>query len=245
MKKVFLLLLIFLLSQYANAEEIYFYVASSMTKPANILVNKFNSQSSSFKVVLITGGSGQLLNKILLSRRADIYVPASQFFLNKAKNKGIVLQVKDLLYQTPVFGIAKKAENKIKNFDDLTNKNLQIALGKKNTMALGKIFLEIEAKLPENLKNQIRKNMKVEAINISQIVNYLKTNVVDAGILFDSTARVNNLKYVKIPDKFNKKIKVSVALLNLSNDEKKSKLFFEFIFKNKDIFKKFGFDVID
>ena len=243
MKKIIFVLLFFSFFQTLYAKDIYFYVASSMAKPAAELTEKFNLTHKN-KAVLITGGSGQLLNKILMSKKADIYIAASQFFLNKAKDKGIVIMTKDLLYQIPVFGLSKNNTKKISSFKDIYSKKLKIALGRPETMALGKIYLEIENKFPENIKKKILENKAVEAVNVSQIVNYLKSNVVDAGILFDSAARANNLKYVEIPKDYNKTEKVSVALLNLCKNRENAKELFDFIFENKNIFKKFGFNLM-
>jgi molybdate transport system substrate-binding protein len=86
--------------------------------------------------------------------------------------------------------------------------------------------------------------MVIKAINISQIVNYLKTNTVDAGILFDSTAKANNLKYIEIPKKFKFEAKVNTLLLNTSKNKQASEDFIKFIFGNKRIFEKYGFNFI-
>jgi molybdate transport system substrate-binding protein len=224
--------------------QIYWYLASSMTKPGKEIVDKFNKNSKDIKVNLITGGSGQLLSKILLSKKADIYTPASVSFMKKAEKDNVVEKSFLMLKQTPVFAISPKTNKKINRFEDLYNKEIRIAFGKENTMALGKLYKNIENKMDKNTQKKLRDNMVVKAINISQIVNYLKTNTVDAGILFDSTAKANNLKYIEIPKKFKVEAKVNTLLLNTSKNKQASEDFIKFIFENKRIFEKYGFNFI-
>ncbi|KAA0259512.1 molybdate ABC transporter substrate-binding protein [Deferribacter autotrophicus] len=242
-KKIIFMILV--LPSLVFSYDIYFYVAASMTKPAKEVVQKFNIQSKDDQVILITGGSGQLLNKIVFSKKGDIYLPASKSFKEKAEKAGIVLETTNFLYQTPVFGLSKSGENKIKSFEDLAFKKVRIALGNPKTMALGRIYENIKAKMPENLVSGIDKNMAVLAVNVSQIVNYLKTNSVDAGIIFDSVARVNDFKYINFPDGYAVKDVASINLLKFSKNVDKTKSFISFLIKNKDIFKKYGFEVIE
>ncbi len=243
MKKIYFLFFLFFALQNLHGAEVYLYAASSLNKPVSEIAEKFNKEFSNIKAVLITGGSGQLLNKIIFSKKADVYIPASEFFLKKAIESDIVVDHKSLIYQTPVFGLSAKSNKNIRDFNDLVEKNIKIAFGRQNTMALGKIYAVIEKKLPKNIADKLRNKKSVEAINVSQIVNYLKSGVVDAGILFDSTAKINGLKYVKIPDEYNRKIKVSAALLNSGKRLTNSKKLFNFILENKKIFKKYGFEI--
>jgi len=107
MKTTWLVMFFVLLSNFGFAKEIYWYAAASATKPAQEIVEKFNFTSKETKVVLITGGSGELLNKILLSKVGDIYSPASFEFLKLAEDKLDYVYDK-LLIQTIVIGLSSK-----------------------------------------------------------------------------------------------------------------------------------------
>ncbi|MCP3899040.1 MAG: ABC transporter substrate-binding protein, partial [Desulfobacteraceae bacterium] len=87
-----------------------------------------------------------------------------------------------------------------------------------------------------------RSRVVVDAINISQIVNYLRTEMVDAGILFDSTAKANRLEFVLIPEKYNRKINVSTAILTFSPNSDKPSIFLKYLETKGDIFRKYGFE---
>ena len=77
----------------------------------------------------------------------------------------------------------------------------------------------------------------------SKIFNYLKTDIIDAGITFDSTARAGNLDYIHIPAAYNHK--ETAPLIRLTNGENRENttLFTEFIFANMGVFEKYGFTV--
>jgi len=244
-KKVFFVfLLLFALATFTFGEDIYFYVAAAMTKPAKEIADIYNKKSEN-KVIVITGGSGQILNKIIFSEKGDLYLPASSYFHKKAMDKGIVKKYWPLLYQIPVFGLSKSGEKKIKNFEDLYRKNVKIALGNKNTMALGKIYENIEKKMTPEIIKGIRKNQVVEAVNISQIVSYLHANTVDAGIIFDSVARVNNFKFINLPADASIKEEAIISLLKYSKNPSLAEEFAKYVLNHKEVFKKYGFSVIE
>jgi len=59
-------------------------------------------------------------------------------------------------------------------------------------MAMGKTFYKkIMPTLKDKDKEKLKKNITIDPVNISQTVNYLKSNTVDAGLLYDSTAKAN------------------------------------------------------
>ena len=228
-----------------SAGDIYWYLAASMAKPGKEIVSRFNQQFASSHVYLIVGGSGQLLSKIELARRGDIYTPASAGFLEKAREKKLVKSQQPLLYQKPVFGLSRSGATKIKTFRDLVQPGRRLALGNPKTMALGATYLQIEEKMGSELSGQIRANSQLEAINISQIVNYLRSDIVDAGIIFDSVARANGLEYIEIPERFNELSQSFLIRLVCSTGEEAVLERFEaFILMQHQTFNKYGFQLV-
>jgi molybdate transport system substrate-binding protein len=228
----------------AAAGDIYWYLAASMAKPGKEIVSRFNQKYAPSHVYLIIGGSGQLLSKIELARRGDIYTPASVGFLEKAREKKLVKSQRLLLQQKPVFGVSQGGATKIKTFRDIYGPGRRLALGNPKTMALGATYLQIEEKMGRKLSAKIRVNSQLEAINISQVVNYLRADVVDAGILFDTVARANSLKYIEIPEKYNTLSQsFLIRLVCTTNDKADLDRFEAFIFAQPQSFSKYGFQL--
>lgn len=230
----------------AAAKDLYWYLAASMAKPGKEIVARYNQKQTSSHVLLIIGGSGQLLSKIELAGRGDLYTPASDEFLERAREKGLVKSQRLLLYQKPAFGISNGGRAKIKVFSDLVRPGIRLALGNPKTMALGATYLQVEQKMGVKLSGQIRGNSMLEAINISQIVNYLRSDVVDAGLISDTVARANDLDYVDIPESFNvQSTSFLVRLVYSSGDEVDLDRFETFILDQRQIFNKYGFQLAE
>jgi molybdate transport system substrate-binding protein len=225
----------------ASSSDIYWYLASSMTKPGKELVQRFNDQQHSFQVVLITGGSGQLLAKISSSKTGDLYTPAAMPYVQHVKKIDLLFSVVPFLIQTPVFALSTNGRKKINSWDDLTTPGIRIGLGNPKTMALGKSYEQIKEKMGTKLSDKISANKVVEGVNVSQIINYLKTGIIDAGIAFDSTARANKLQYISIPTVYRHQEIAPLIRLKCESNKTNSNLFTEFIFDNMDIFEKHGF----
>ncbi len=224
------------------AGDIYWYLAASMSKPGKEVVTRFNQKSEDVRALLIIGGSGQLLSKIELARRGGIYTPASASFLKRAQAKGLVKHHRPLLHQIPVFGLSKSGQSRIRSFNDLQRPGIQLALGNPKTMALGASYLKIEKKMGPVLSDRIRLNSRLQAINISQIVNYLRADIVDAGLIFDSVARANRLEYVEIPDEYNFQNEAFLIRLifPVPNDSEVAR-FENFILMQHQLFNQYGF----
>lgn len=243
MRWVIFIILISINISYAK-ETVYWYLAASMTKPGQAVVNSFNAEDHPFEVQLILGGSGQLLSRIVSSGKGDLYTPASAGFMNKAIQKKLVKTQIVLLYQTPVFGLSEKSKGKILTFDDLGKEGVRIALGKPKTMALGAVYSDMEVRMGQQMWDAIQKNKVMEAINVSQIVNYIKSGIVDAGIVFDSTAKANGMDYIALPESVNQKIEVSTAVLAYTKHRKEVATFLGYLGNSGDIFKKYGFEFV-
>jgi molybdate transport system substrate-binding protein len=227
-----------------SSDELYWYLASSMIKPGREIVQKFNHKNKKVKVLLMSGGSGQLLSKILISGKGDLYTPASKFFLDRALQAGIVTNYRKLLEQKPVFGLAKKLEGKNITFNDLVVSHNKLVVGNTETMALGQTFLKIKEKMGTKLSTQIKKNEYVYAISVAQIVNYVLSGVVDAGLMFDSVAKANGISYVNIPERYNVPECAYLVTLKSCTDTEDVKIFEKYIFQHAEIFEKYGFELI-
>jgi molybdate transport system substrate-binding protein len=242
--KKFIFFMLFLTS-LAYGEDVYWYVAASMTEPAKIITDNFNGDKGrKFNIYVIAGGSGQLLSKIYASKTGDIYMPADKSYLDNALKLGVIKRYKPFLSQYPVIGLSKKADKSIKDIKDLCGKKIKIAFGNPKTMALGQIFQDMRYTIPEELYNCILLNKSVEAMDVQQIMNYIKLNVVDAGFIYKPMADNNNIRYLEFPDKWNIPSKIYFCELIYTKNEQYTKEAIDYIFKNLAIFEKYGFNVI-
>lgn len=228
-----------------TAAEFYWYLGAAMTKPGQEIVERFNQDAPPFTVILITGGSGQLLSKIASAGKGDLYTPAALAYVAKAESLGLLKSYRPFIVQTPVFALSASGKQKIHNWSDLTGPGIRIGLGNPKTMALGRSYMQIQKKMGPDLTAKFTQNKVVEGVNVSQIINYLKTDIIDAGIAFDSTARANNLAFIEIPSAYNHQEIASLIRLKSEASEENSTLFINFILDHPDIFAKHGFRPVE
>lgn len=228
----------------AYSNSLYWYLAASISKPGIEITQKFNASQSEFKVVVIPGGSGNLFSKLLASRTGDLFTPAASDYLEKSKKAGIVLKATEMLKQTPVFGLSNTGSKLIKNFSDLIKSDIRIALGNEDTMALGKTYLKIEKKLPSIVIKGMQKNTIVKAINVNQIVNYVKLGVVDAGLMFETVANSHGLAFINIPELSNVIETAYLITLKFSKHPKQVEKFRNYLTIDKTVFNKYGYHLL-
>lgn len=230
----------------AAKKEFIVYLAASMTKPAKTMADKFNAEHDDMEILLNIGSSGELLSKMETARMGDFFIPASDSFLQQAMEKDMIAETRPFLRQWPVFCVSKSGAEQIKNFDDLAKPGLKIAVGNPKTTALGQNWAIIETKLPAEQAKAIRDNMTVEAAQANQIVQYINTDVVSAGLLFDSIAQANGFTYVEIPAEINVPETSHLAVLNFTKNtpEDLAKVQ-QYIMDNIDIFEKAGYSRAD
>jgi len=228
-------------SRPVAATDLYWYLGAAMTRPGKEMVETFNRGDHPFTVILITGGSGQLLSKITAAGKGDLYTPAAISYVAKAESLGLLKSHRPLIAQTPVFALSASGKQKIHTWSDLTGPEVRIGLGNPRTMALGRSYLQIQEKMGPELTAQFTRNKVVEAVNVSQLINYLKADIIDAGIAFDSTAGANNLSYIEIPEAYNHPEIAPLIRLTSEANEENTSLFIDFIMNNLAIFEKHGF----
>ncbi len=224
-----------------SAAELIWYLAASLTVPAKKVVSLYNQQSKSDKVLLIIGGSGQLLSQIQLSKKGDIYSPASRHYLEKCQLLNLTRQQKPFLLQTPVFGLSAQGAQKVKTFSDLSAPDIRISLGNPKAMALGRLYQKIEAKMDRNQASAIRKNTTLQALNVTQIANYLKKNIIDAGIVFNTVAIAHKIPYIEIPEAYNVPSESFWIELTSGKHTAAVNKFEKFVEMNYQIFERYGY----
>ncbi|MGM0416786.1 MAG: molybdate ABC transporter substrate-binding protein [Thermodesulfobacteriota bacterium] len=242
--KYWFLSIFILVPTFAFSAEIYWHVAAAMSRPGEAVVQRYNNSQDTHEVVLITGGSGQLISKIRASGRADLYLPASRHFFRQAQEYGLVHAGTPLINLWPVFGLNPKSKSTYATLEDLGSPGTRLALGNSKTMALGALFERIEAKLPPELAAQLRRNTLVDSMNIQQNVSYLHQGIVDAALLFSSVAKANNFPYVEIPRRWNVAAQAVLVELTTSSNPRAAADFAAFVCKQEDVFSKYGFDVV-
>lgn len=225
--------------------ELYWYLLTSMRKPGEEVVDAFNKQSKDLKVLLITGGSGELLSKIIAGGNGDIFTPGSQYYLEKTKKNKMLDSYIKLTDQTMVFVLSKNNREKILTFEDLFSKKFKLATGIRGMMFSADAYIEFKSRLCQKMTSALVKNELIIGINANQVINYLLTNTIDVGFLPKPLAKINGLAYIELPEKYKITENIYLITLKTCSSKKNVKMFEDFIFQNPGFFTKYGYKLFE
>ncbi|MDP6118392.1 MAG: molybdate ABC transporter substrate-binding protein [Planctomycetota bacterium] len=230
----------------AQQDGLVFYCAAGIQKPVSEVAEEYQ-KIYGVPVQLQYEGSGTLLSKITVARRGDIYLAADISYINIAKEKGLVAESIPLSHLHPVIAVKKGNPKKISGVADLLREDVRTALANPDAASVGKLTRKLLTKSGE--WDQVKAAAKVFKPTVNEVAIDIKIGTVDAGIIWDSTARqYAELETVEIP-LFQEAVKTTtVAILKSSGHPQAALRFCRYLgardrgLKN---FKKWGFDPVE
>jgi len=190
------------------------------------------------------GSSGSLQHQIEQGAPIDIFISAApQQMDNLATKELLMVGTRQALVENQMVLIVPVDNKLTGDFEDLTKKSIeQIALGEPNSVPAGKYAQEILTNL--NLAEQIKSKI-VYGKDVRQVLNYVATGNIDAGIVYGSdTVNTQKVRVVAIASSENHSpVVYPVAALKNSKHPQAAKQMLEFFFtpQAQAVFKKHGF----
>jgi molybdate transport system substrate-binding protein len=190
------------------------------------------------------GASGTLQRQIEEGAPVDVFISASEDQMNSLESKGLLLPDtrRDLVRNTVVL-IVPKGKTGIASFQDLTRPDVKrIAIGEPKTVPAGKYAQEVltHFHLYEQLKPKF-----VLASDVRQVLTYVSTGNVDAGIVYVTDAQTSPEVSVvtTAPEDSHSAVIYPVAILKSSKESGEAKHFEDFLAGEKAqvVFEKYGF----
>ncbi len=139
-------------------------------------------KSTGSKIHIMFGGSGGVLAQMRLARRGDLYIPASQEFMDIALETGVVdrSSVVRLAYLVPAIGVAAGNPKGIHGLDDLLRPDVRFVIARPDTVSVGLFAAEIFEK--NGLGEKARSRVSGFTGSFSQTVQMLTLGTTDAII---------------------------------------------------------------
>ncbi|GBE14985.1 MAG TPA: molybdate ABC transporter substrate-binding protein [Proteobacteria bacterium] len=144
-------------------------------------VSSFEKSTGS-RVDMIFSGSGSALAQMRLARHGDLYIPASQQFMDIALEKGVVdrSSVVRLAYLVPAIGVAAGNPKGIHGLDDLLRSDVRFVMARPDTVSIGLFAAEIFDK--NGLGKEARSRVSGFTESFAQEVQLLILGTADAII---------------------------------------------------------------
>lgn len=227
--------------------ELTISAAASLQDALNEIKTTFEKEHSNVKVNFNFGASGALQQQISQGAPVDLFFSAAEDKFDKLIQDGLIDKSEgtDLVGNELVLVIPNDSNKEIKTFEDLT-KTDKISIGTPEAVPAGQYAKETLEKL--NIWKAIEGKV-VYAKDVRQVLTYVETNNVDAGIVYKTDALIS--KKVKIvataEENTHAPIIYPLGVIKNSTHPKEAQLFYNYLQNESSIktFEKYGFKGIN
>ena len=205
----------------------------------------YEQQKTNVSLTLNLASSGSLRQQIEQGAPVDLFVSASPSHMNILQEKGLIIDksLRDLLKNQMVLIVPQENTASVNSFQDLTKNAIRkISIGEPKSVPAGKYGQEVLSYLDiyEAVEPKI-----VFAKNVRQVVNYVATRNVNAGIVYRTDTKASNeVKIVaNAPENSHALVVYPMAIMKDSKNVEAAKELEEFILTSeaKAVFEKYGF----
>lgn len=247
--KVFLIVIIIFISCSDNrSEQLLQVFAAGGAKPAIDEINKEFKNRNHIYIEAIYGGGGEVLSKMILTKKGDIFIAPDQRFMERAVKEDVVYleTVQTVAYLIPVIAVKKNNPKGIYSLDHLSNPGIRLSITRPETTLVGSIAPEIFKKI--GLEKAIMKNIVTYASDPNNLLTMLIMGQVDAGIIwqFYGTIASKNIEVIYMDPKQIAGIgQMQIAVTRYCKNKTFAQNYIDFSISNKGkaIFKKCGYNV--
>ena len=210
-----------------TTKELVILCGSSFPKPMEQLCSEFTGQTG-IQVATTIAGSEDFLPLVKTGRKGDILVTHDPYLDYIADANALADHVQ-VGFVAPVLVVQKGNPKGLTSIEDLTRPGLRVALTDPKYSTCGEMVFELLEK--KGIKDAVMKNVENRLTKgHSNIGNFLKTQAVDAGIMWNGVAHTfsDSLEIVRTPYEYDKEIRVHIIGLSYSEQPELVREFIEF-----------------
>lgn len=225
-----------------KVEPLIVYSGKGMKNAMDEIVKAFEKKEGT-PVNITYAGSNSLLLTLNTTRKGDVFMPGSYTYIKKAGD--MVIKPKFVAHHIPAFIVSNKASESIKSYEDLLKPGVRLAVGNKDTCAIGRVG---EAILSGASSEQtFRSNVVVTGSTVNELFDMVQDFEVDAALVWEDMVqwdKSGDLTLINLPENMNKTKEIWVASLSSSNVPEMAARFSDFVTtEGQAIFIKHGFRV--
>ncbi len=221
--------------------ELTISAAASLQNALNDVKTEFEKDHSAITVTFNFGGSGSLQQQISQGAPADLFFSAAMDKYQILADEGLIEEGKNLIGNDLALIVSKDAASNVSRFEDIISLDT-ISIGTPESVPAGKYAQEALTNM--GIWDKIEGNI-IYAKDVRQVLTYVESGNVDAGIVYRTDASVSEDVEViaSAPEGTHEDIIYPVGILNESDHQEEAKLFYDYLQSEKAmaIFKKYGF----
>ncbi|NLB88647.1 MAG: molybdate ABC transporter substrate-binding protein [Syntrophomonadaceae bacterium] len=217
--------------------------AASLVDALNEIKAIYNEEKPNIALTFNFAGSGTLQKQIEQGAPVDIFISAGQAQMDPLVEKGLVIDESLVNLLGNELVLIAKEDSLITSFEDLTTDKVQkISIGTPETVPAGKYAKETLISM--NIWDKIESKI-VMANDVRQVLTFVETENVDAGLVYSSDAtQGRGIKVVAAaPADSCEPIVYPMAIIADSKHADEAADFQEFLLSDKamEVFVKYGF----
>ncbi len=230
-------------TQDSKPVELIIAAAASLKDSLAEVQKAYAVKKSNVKLTFTFGSSGALQQQIENGAAVDVFISAATKQMDALKEKGLIIQETSRNFlKNNVVLIAPK-DTFLTDFKDLTSDKVRhIGLGEPKSVPVGQYAEEVLTRL--NILDKI-KGKVVYGNDVKEVLTWVETGNVDAGIVYETDAKVSDKVKViaAAPEDSHKPVNYPAAVIKSSKNAEAAKAFTEFLYGDdaKTIFEKYGF----
>ena len=210
-----------------NEKPIVLYAGAGLRRAVDKLIAAFK-QKTGMTVDADYAGSGIILARAVNSTNIDLFMPGDIWYVEQLQEKtGKVKSKHHVSYFVPVIVVAKGNPKEVKGLNDLTRKDLRIALGEADSCQVGRLTTQILK------KNGIKRSSITakESTTVNELGVWIKMNNADVAIVWNAIAAniSEDVDTVSIPKEKNIISTVCIGLMRTSECKENARKFIEFM----------------
>ncbi len=238
-------------SQAHPSTQLIVSAAASLKNVMEEIEPLYQKKHPETEIIYNFASSGSLQLQIEQGAPVDVFISAAVTKMNALEKQDLLLREtrRDLLKNQIVLVAPKSNKNnslKLDSFDDLTtNKITMIALGEPNSVPVGQYAQEVLTSF--EIANKVN-SQAVYAKDARQVLNYVTTGNVDAGIVYRTDAQVseNATIVATAPETSHSPVIYPIAVIKDSDNSDAATELIEFLTtpEVQTVFEDYGFDLV-
>ena len=214
----------------ADKNTIQISAAISLKDALTKLTEMYAKKEPKVKLQFNLGASGLLQKQIEEGAPADLFISAGKKQMDDLAAKGLIVPDTrvDLLGNELVLIVTKEKKDTIKTFADLADKAQSISIGQPETVPAGKYGKEtlVSLKVWDKVEKRI-----VYAKDVRQVLTYVDSGNVDAGLIYrsDAVALQGAIVAATAPKGSHSPIVYPMAMVKSSKNQEATRKFMAFL----------------
>lgn len=170
----------------SNGRPLVIYCAAGIRPPVEAVVHEYERRFH-VPVQLQYGGSSTLLGNLRVAKVGDLFLAADAQTTELARRQGLIAETLPLARIRPVIAFRRGNPRAIHALEDLFRPEVAVALANPDAASVGKATRDALQRTGQ--WDQLRSHAKVFKPTVGDVANDIKLGTVDAGIIWDATAR--------------------------------------------------------